>query len=73
MAASICDGAFVFWHQGLPVLALGKTGAVVGSDYTYWHQGMSALRNLGAGAATVPTLPLVSMEMPVPHRSVVAY
>lgn len=74
MAASPTDGSFIFWQQGLPITASGKTGAVDGGDYTYWQQGLGALRLLGAGGApAVPTLPLVTMEMPIRHRSVVAY
>jgi TPP-dependent indolepyruvate ferredoxin oxidoreductase alpha subunit len=74
MAASVCDGSFAFWHQGMGVLASGKTAAVNGGDYTYWHQGMGALRNLGAGSApTVPDFFLVVDVMPVARRTIVAY
>lgn len=74
MAATPCDGSYTFWHQGLGVLASGKTGAVVGGDYTYWHQGLGALRLLGAaGPAVVPTFFMGQQEPPIPTRSVVAY
>jgi hypothetical protein len=74
MAASVCDGSYTYWHQGLPVLALGKTGAVDGGDYTYWLQGLGVLRLLGASTpAIIPALITGTQPMPTRSRSVVAY
>lgn len=53
MAASTFDGSLTFWHQGLPLDALAKTGT--DGSYVYWHQGLGLLRNLGAPAALTPT------------------
>jgi hypothetical protein len=74
MAASLCDGSYSFWHQGLGLTALGKTSAIDGGDYTYWLQGMGLLRLLGASVpALVPAITSTEFVMPIRRRSVVAY
>lgn len=63
MAASTFDGSLTFWHQGLPLDAIAKTGT--DGSFVYWHQGLGLLRNLGGGAPTVPTYFAVVDAVPV--------
>jgi hypothetical protein len=72
MAASPCDGTYVFWHQGLGVTAAQKTATSV--DVGSWDQGLPVLRLLSPSAPTVvPDLVTVVMQRPVRLRRVVAY